>query len=132
MVDDQEKAAALLYRSACCFCERKRTSTQGPFRWPHGDLARGTGRHGVAKGGANDNPEANKAYQQAKFQEGQPRQCSTRRRQARLREGVNPAAAITMPPTDEPGATIYDAERYFAEQHHQNQPLTGVQLSRRN
>jgi predicted enzyme related to lactoylglutathione lyase len=102
-VDDQEKALRF-YTEVLGFV-KKADFSQGPFRWL--TVASPEEPDGTELQLAlNDNPSS-KAYQQAKFQEGQPAAMfytddvkgDYERIKARGGE-------FTMPPTDVPGATI--------------------------
>jgi predicted enzyme related to lactoylglutathione lyase len=102
-VDDQEKALRF-YTDVLGFV-KKADFTQGPFRWL--TVASAEEPDGVELQLAlNDNPAA-KAYQQAKFEQGQPAamfnvddvQQEYERMKAR-------GAEFTMPPTKVTGSTI--------------------------
>jgi predicted enzyme related to lactoylglutathione lyase len=102
-VDDQEKALRF-YTEVLGFV-KKADFTQGPFRWltvTSPEEPDGT----ELQLALNDNP-ANKAYQQAKFQEGQPAAMfytdDVKRDYERIKSR---GGEFTMPPTDVPGATI--------------------------
>jgi predicted enzyme related to lactoylglutathione lyase len=102
-VDDQEKA--LRFYSEVLGFVKKADFTQGPFRWltvTSPEEPDGT----ELQLALNDNP-ANKAYQQAKFQEGQPAAMfytdDVKRDYERIKSR---GGEFTMPPTDVPGATI--------------------------
>ena len=102
-VDDQEKALRF-YTEVLGFV-KKADFTQGPFRWltvTSPEEPDGT----QLQLALNDNP-ANKAYQQAKFQEGQPAAMfytdDVKRDYERIKSH---GGEFTMPPTDVPGATI--------------------------
>jgi predicted enzyme related to lactoylglutathione lyase len=102
-VDDQEKALRF-YTEVLGFV-KKADFSQGPFRWL--TVASPEEPDGTELQLAlNDNP-ASKAYQQAKFQEGQPAAMfSTDDVQAEYERIKARGAEFTMPPTDVPGATI--------------------------
>jgi predicted enzyme related to lactoylglutathione lyase len=102
-VDDQEKALRF-YTEVLGFV-KKADFSQGPFRWL--TVASPEEPDGTELQLAlNDNP-ASKAYQQAKFQEGQPAAMfSTDDVKGDYERIKARGAEFTMPPTDVPGATI--------------------------
>ena len=102
-VDDQEKALRF-YTEVMGFV-KKADFSNGPFRWL--TVASAEEPDGTELQLAlNDNP-ASKAYQQAKFQEGQPAAMfSTDDVKGDYERIKARGAEFTMPPTDVPGATI--------------------------
>ena len=102
-VDDQEKALRF-YTEVLGFV-KKADFKQGPFRWL--TVASPEEPDGTELQLAlNDNP-ANKAYQQAKFQEGQPAAMFDTNDVKGDYERIKARGGeFTMPPTDVPGATI--------------------------
>jgi predicted enzyme related to lactoylglutathione lyase len=102
-VDDQEKALRF-YTDVLGFV-KKADFTQGPFRWL--TVASAEEPDGVQLQLAlNDNPAA-KAYQQAKFEQGQPAAMfnvdDVQQEYERLKAR---GAEFTMPPTKVTGSTI--------------------------
>ena len=102
-VDDQEKALRF-YTDVLGFV-KKADFTQGPFRWL--TVASAEEPDGVELQLAlNDNPAA-KAYQQAKFEQGQPAAMfnvdDVQQEYERLKAR---GAEFTMPPTKVTGSTI--------------------------
>ena len=102
-VDDQEKALRF-YTEVLGFV-KKADFSQGPFRWL--TVASPEEPDGTELQLAlNDNP-ADKAYQQAKFQEGQPAAMFFTDDVKGDYETIKTRGAeFTMPPTEVPGATI--------------------------
>jgi predicted enzyme related to lactoylglutathione lyase len=102
-VDDQEKALRF-YTEVLGFM-KKADFSQGPFRWL--TVASPEEPDGTELQLAlNDNPAA-KAYQQAKFQEGQPAAMFDTADVKGDYERIKARGGeFTMPPTDVPGATI--------------------------
>ena len=102
-VDDQEKALRF-YTEVLGFAKKADVS-QGPFRWltvASPEEPEGT----ELQLALNDNPAA-KAYQQAKFQQGQPAAMFyTDDVKAEYERIKARGAEFTMPPTEVPGATI--------------------------
>jgi predicted enzyme related to lactoylglutathione lyase len=102
-VDDQEKALRF-YTEVLGFA-KKADFSQGAFRWL--TVASPEEPDGTELQLAlNDNPAA-KAYQQARFQQGQPAAMFyTNDVRAEYERIKARGAAFTMPPTEVPGATI--------------------------
>ena len=102
-VDDQEKALRF-YTKVLGFA-KKADFSQGPFRWL--TVASPEDPDGTELQLAlNDNPAA-KAYQQAKFQQGQPAAMFyTDDVKAKYERIKARGAEFTMPPTEVTGSTI--------------------------
>ncbi len=102
-VDDQEKA--LRFYTEVLGFTKKADVTQGPFRWL--TVASAEEPDGAELQLAlNDNPAA-KAYQQARFQQGQPAAMFYTDDVTADYERIKARGAqFTMPPTKVPGSTI--------------------------
>ena len=102
-VDDQERA--LRFYTEVLGFTKKADFSNGPFRWLT------VASHEEPDGtelqlALNDNPAA-KAYQQARFQQGQPAAMFyTNDVRAEYERIKARGSAFTMPPTEVPGATI--------------------------
>jgi predicted enzyme related to lactoylglutathione lyase len=102
-VDDQEKALRF-YTEVLGFV-KKADFKQGPFRWL--TVASPEEPDGTELQLALNDNAANKAYQQAKFQEGQPAAMFDTNDVKGDYERIKARGGeFTMPPTDVPGATI--------------------------
>jgi predicted enzyme related to lactoylglutathione lyase len=102
-VDDQDKA--LRFYTAVLGFAKKTDFSQGPYRWL--TLASAEEPDGAQlQLERNDNPAA-KAFQQARFQQGQPAAMFYTDDVQRDYEGMKAAGAdFTMPPTKVTGSTI--------------------------